>query len=85
MPLILGGANLSNFQEKSVRWLYGDEVWAWEPGLVREFQARHHNRWNRKEYLVSQGGIGGSVDENGAFEGGDELWREWMKTDRGEF
>lgn len=85
MPLILGGANLSNFQEKSVRWLYGDEVWAWAPGLVREFKARHHNRWNRKEFLVSQGGIGGHEDENGGLDGGDELWHEWMKSDRGEF
>jgi len=85
MPLIMGGANLSNFQEKSVRWLYGDEVWAWDAGLVREFQARHHNRWNRKVYLVSQGGIGGSIDEHGAWDGGDELWREWMKTPRSEF
>lgn len=85
MPLILGGANLSNFQEKSVRWLYGDEVWAWEAGLVREFQARHHNRWNRKVFLVSQGGIGGTLDEHGQPEGGDELWREWRKTDMAEF
>lgn len=85
MPLILGGANLSNFQEKSVRWLYGDEVWAWAPGLVREFLARHHNRWNRKVFLVSQGGVAGSEDELGSFDGGDELWLEWMKTDRREF
>jgi len=85
MPLIMGGANLSNFQEKSVRWLFGDEVWAWAPGLVREFQARHHNRWNRKEYLVSQGGTAGTEDENGNCEGGDELWREWKKSDQAEF
>jgi phage terminase large subunit GpA-like protein len=74
MPLIMGGANLSNFQEKSVRWLYGDEVWAWKPGLVREFLARHHNRWNRKVFLVSQGGI---ID--------GEFDLEWKKTDKGEF
>jgi phage terminase large subunit GpA-like protein len=48
LAMILGGANLSNFQEKSVRWLYGDEVWNWKAGLVREFMARHHNRWNRQ-------------------------------------
>jgi len=74
MPLIMGGANLSNFQEKSVRWLYGDEVWAWEPGLVREFLARHHNRWNRKVFMVSQGGV---VD--------GEFHMEWKKTDQAEF
>lgn len=74
MPMVLGGANLSNFQEKSVRWLYGDEVWAWSPGLVREFLARHHNRWNRRVFLVSQGGLGD-----------DELSQEWDKTDKAEF
>ena len=85
MPLVLSGANLSSFQEKSCRWLYGDEVWAWSAGLVREFLARHHNRWNRKVFLVSQGGVAGTTDEHGSFEGGDEFWAEWMKTDRGEF
>lgn len=74
MPLVMGGANLSNFQEKSVRWLYGDEVWTWKPGLVREFLARHHDRWNRKVFLVSQGGVTGSE-----FEG------EWNKTDKASF
>jgi len=74
MALILGGANLSNFQEKSCRWLYGDEVWAWKAGLLREFLARHHNRWNRKVFLVSQGG-----DEGG------ELDLEWLKTEQSSF
>lgn len=74
MALVLGGANLSNFQEKSCRWLYGDEVWRWNPGLVREFLARHHNRWNRKVFLVSQGGFVGS-----------ELDLEWKKTPQCEF
>ena len=74
MALVLGGANLSNFQEKSCRWLYGDEVWRWNTGLVREFLARHHNRWNRKVFLVSQGGFVGS-----------ELDLEWKKTPQAEF
>lgn len=74
MPLVMGGANLSNFQEKSVRWLYGDEVWTWRAGLVREFLARHHDRWNRKVFLVSQGGY---VDS--------ELDLEWRKTDQASF
>lgn len=85
MPLILGGANLSNFQEKSVRWIYGDEVWAWKAGLLRECQARTHSRWNRKEFYVSQAGFGGNEETTGEYHGGDDLWREWMKTDRGEF
>ena len=74
MPLIMGGANGSNFQEKSMRWLYGDEVWKWKAGLIREFLARHHDRWNRKVFLVSQGGFA-----DGEFEG------EWKKTDMADF
>ena len=74
MPLIMGGANSSNFQEKSMRWLYGDEVWKWKAGLIREFLARHHDRWNRKVFLVSQGGFA-----EGEFE------QEWNKTDRAEY
>lgn len=74
MPLVLGGANISNFQEKSCRYLYGDEVWEWKRGLVREFLGRHHNRWNRKVWLVSQAG---EVD--------DELHAEFKKTDMAEF
>jgi phage terminase large subunit GpA-like protein len=74
MPISMGGANISNFQEKSVRWLYGDEVWAWAPGLIREFLARHHNRWNRKVYLVSQAGV---ID--------GDLHQEWKKTNQAEF
>lgn len=70
MPLILGGANLANFQEKSVRWLYGDEVWEWQDELIREFLARHHNRWNRKVFLVSQGGYADSAFDV-----------EWQKSD----
>ena len=74
MPMLFGGANMSNFQEKSIRWGYGDEVWAWNPGLVREFLGRHHNRWNRRFYLVSQGGYDG-----------DELTQEYEKTDKAEW
>ena len=34
MPFISGGANMSNFQEKSMRYLYGDEVWTWKKGML---------------------------------------------------
>lgn len=74
MAMVLGGANISNFQEKSSRWLYGDEVWKWGAGLIREFLARHHNRWNRKIYLVSQAGY---VET--------EFYDEWKKTDMAEY
>jgi len=85
MSLLMGGANMSNFQEKSVSYIYGDEVWKWAAGLLRECQARTHGRWNRKEYYVSQAGFAGTIDEDGKYVGGDDLWQEWMKTDRAEF
>lgn len=56
MAMSFGGANMSNFQEASCRYLFGDEAWRWDHGLIKEFFARHHDRWNRKGYLISQGG-----------------------------
>ena len=56
MAMSFGGANMSNFQEVSCRYLFGDETWTWTEGLIKEFFARHHDRWNRKGYLISQGG-----------------------------
>tara|TARA_R110002074_G_scaffold216114_1_gene385973 strand:+ start:310 stop:2097 length:1788 start_codon:yes stop_codon:yes gene_type:complete len=56
MALFTGGANESNTQEASMRYCFGDEVWRWGQGLIREFLKRHHNRLNRKMLLQSQGG-----------------------------
>ena len=55
MALFAGGANMTNLQEKSMRYCIGDEVWRWKHGMIRELKARHHDRWNRKTLLVSQG------------------------------
>lgn len=55
MVLFAGGANMTNLQEKSMRYCIGDEVWRWKGGMIRELKARHHDRWNRKTILVSQG------------------------------
>ncbi len=55
MVLFAGGANMTNLQEKSMRYCIGDEVWRWRSGMIKELKARHHDRWNRKTILVSQG------------------------------
>jgi phage terminase large subunit GpA-like protein len=55
MSLFAGGANMTNLQEKSMRYCIGDEVWRWKNGMIKELKARHHDRWNRKTILVSQG------------------------------
>lgn len=59
MPLSMGGANITNTQEKSLRYTFGDEVWAWKAGIIGEFLKRHHDRWNRKSMFLAQGGSEG--------------------------
>lgn len=59
MPLFMGGANISNLQSKSIRWVYGDEVWIWKDGMLEEARRRTHDRWNSRVVLVSQGGSDG--------------------------
>jgi phage terminase large subunit GpA-like protein len=66
MAMFAGGANITNLQEKSMRYCVGDEVWRWKAGMIREMKARHHDRWNRKTVLVSQG-----------WDEGHEADREW--------
>lgn len=56
MPLFGGGANLTNLQEKSMRWVFGDEIWRWAEGMMEEARRRTHDRWNGRCLFVSQGG-----------------------------
>ena len=53
MPLILGGANVSNAQEKSVQTLFLDECWQYSD-LITQFKKRLHDRWNGYSLLTSQ-------------------------------
>lgn len=88
MALFLVGSNISSLQEKSVRYAYGDEVWQWRPGMVGELKKRHHDRWNRKTILVSQGADdghdfhlefdSGEVREWGYVCAGCGQWRKWV-------
>jgi len=70
MPLHIGGANLANLQSKSIRWVYGDEVWIWKDGMLEEARRRTHDRWNSRVVLVSQGGSEGDQFD-GAFQDAD--------------
>lgn len=65
MFMVIGGANKSNFQEKSITYGQGDEAWCWKRGMVKEWLARSHNRENRKFVLVSQAGEISGEDETG--------------------
>ena len=74
MALFAGGANMTNLQEKSMRYCIGDEVWRWKPGMIRELKARHHDRWNRKTLLVSQGWDEGHESDSEWNSGTREVW-----------
>jgi hypothetical protein len=53
MPLLLGGANSTNAQEKSVQTLLLDECWQYSD-LITQFKKRLHDRWNGYAMLASQ-------------------------------
>jgi phage terminase large subunit GpA-like protein len=74
MVLFAGGANMTNLQEKSMRYCIGDEVWRWKHGMIRELKARHHDRWNRKTLLVSQGWDSGHEADAEWDSGTREAW-----------
>ena len=82
MFMVIGGANMSNFQEKSITYGLGDEAWAWKHGLVREWLARSHNRENRKFVLASQAGTIATDDGAGVT---SELHLEHDKCRKWEF
>lgn len=74
MALFMSGANMSSLQEKSMRYCYGDECWQWDQGMIGEMKKRHHDRWNRKTILVSQGSTT-KDDFDNEFQAGEI--REW--------
>ena len=74
MVMFAGGANMTNLQEKSMRYCVGDEVWRWKSGMIRELKARHHDRWNRKTLLVSQGWDAGHEADAEWESGTREVW-----------
>ena len=84
MAMQFVGANLTNFQECSVRFNYGDEFWRWDDGLIKEMLNRHHERWNRKAYFVSQGGFVGSEGHRKCLESTEYVYR-WPCRECGNF
>lgn len=88
MDMFLGGANMSSLQEKSMQYLIGDEVWRWKQGMIGQLKARHHDRWNGKLLLVSQGWDGGHELDESFDNGSCEMWGftcpecdEWQEWD----
>jgi len=72
--LKLGAANNNFLRSWSIRWLFGDEVSAWRPGMLARARARTTRYWNRKHWLSSTPEEEGS-DFDAAFQAGTcEHW-----------
>jgi phage terminase large subunit GpA-like protein len=67
MPLFVCGANLSNFQARSLQYAICDEAWMLKAGLLNELRRRNHDRYGSKTFLLGQAGSVGTDFEN-AFE-----------------
>jgi len=74
MPVHLTGANMSGLQSKSIRWLLGDEAWMWRKGMISEFRARMHRRWNGRRILTGQTGLEGDDFYRACMEGEQREW-----------
>lgn len=83
MTIFCVGANVSAFQRKSVRYVFLDEVWQIKHGLVAEARGRHHDRWNARVVLVSQGGWEYVDTDSGRVK--TELFEAWSRTDKREW
>jgi Phage terminase large subunit (GpA) len=83
MTVFVVGAKISAFQRKSVRYVLLDEVWQIKHGLVSEARARHHDRWNARVVLASQGGWESIDTDSGNVK--TELFEAWERTDRNEW
>jgi hypothetical protein len=51
--LKMGAANNNFLRSWSIRWMFGDEVGAWKPGMVKRARARTTRYWNRKLWFSS--------------------------------
>lgn len=76
-------ANMAAFQRKSVRYVFLDEVWQVKHGLVAEARGRHHDRWNARVVLTSQGGWQFIDTDSGRVK--TELFEGWERTDKKEW
>jgi phage terminase large subunit GpA-like protein len=73
MTLFSTGANISGTQARSMRRVIADEPWTYKAGIIRQAEARLHDRHNRQFILVSQGGTIG-----------DDWHEKWMQTNQRE-
>lgn len=78
-----GGANETNAQATSARAVVVDEAWMADHGLLEEFRARLHNRWNGRFIALGQGGYEKIQVED---EFVDTEWAAaWLRSDQREW
>lgn len=78
-----GGANETNAQALSVRAVIVDEAWMADHGLLEQFRARLHSRWNRIFCALGQGGMETiEIDRASVY---TEWHAAWQRTDRREW
>ncbi len=76
--LFVDGDNKGAAQRRSVTFVRLDEAWLIKYGLIAEFEARLHDRWNGQITLISQGGEQKVHDQK------IELDEFWKTTDQAE-
>jgi len=72
--LKLGPANNSFLRSWSIRFLYGDEVSAWRPGMLARAKARTTRYWNRKHWFSSTPELVGDDFDTEYRSGTCEVW-----------
>lgn len=76
MPLwTLGANNRRNLQSRSIRWLFGDEIWLWQRGRLAEAKAR----------VSAFGRLGKCVFFSQGSFSGDDADRAFCETDAAEW
>lgn len=75
-PLVMQGANLSNFQQKSIKNQFNDEVFEWKQGLLKDAHIRCEvsYAWNHKIWDSS---VPGNAE--------DDIDTEWQDSSMGEW
>lgn len=76
------GPSMSNLQEKSMPWVILEEAWRMDdkPGRIKEAQARTHDKWNAKLFLIGQAGETHQNPEDD--DSMCELYRKWLDSDQ---
>lgn len=72
---VLGGDNDNNLHGRTIRYVFGDEVWKWKAGSIDRASRRvSANKWRSKICFVGQAGVDGSEWAAWYKESTQEVW-----------